>query len=324
METILAHAQHLVYTLLSLMPSQYQRDNLEAMLGLFLEAQGHPLPQHSKTKSASALSRFLNIYSWSTRKLIRITRDYVLKQILSHCPQGRRPILQVIIDLTTLEKYGKFKPFDHLISVYNGKRGLHLVVLYLVVGWWRVPWSFRVWRGKDTPSPAFLGLKLVKSLPKALTKRHQVMILVDTAFGTVDFLHGIRKLKYHAIAGVRCDRQLIDGRSVCDLYKRGQQVRLVGLKFPVSVSWYYLKRDNGKLEKRFVLSTKQLKGSTITWWGRRRWQIEGWFKTAKHRFGLHRFGQGTLLGVYRWLVLSLIAYLKGALGLFIKWHSRFT
>ncbi len=81
------------------------------------------------------------------------------------------------------------------------------------------------------------------------------------------------------------------------------------MKFPVSVSWYYLKRDNGKLEKRFVLSTKPLKGSTITWWGKRRWQIEGWFKTAKHRFGLHRFGQGTLLGVYRWLVLSVIAYL---------------
>ncbi|MGI2908493.1 hypothetical protein [Tolypothrix sp. VBCCA 56010] len=32
--------------------------------------------------------------------------------------------------------------------------------------------------------------------------------------------------------------------------------------------------------------------------------LVGWFKTAKHRFGLHRFGQGTLLGVYRWLVLS--------------------
>ncbi|WP_127079176.1 hypothetical protein [Dulcicalothrix desertica] len=36
--------------------------------------------------------------------------------------------------------------------------------------------------------------------------------------------------------------------------------------------------------------------------------LVGWFKTAKHRFGLHRFGQGTLLGVYRWLVLSLISY----------------
>lgn len=62
-------------------------------------------------------------------------------------------------------------------------------------------------------------------------------------------------------------------------------------------------------EIRFVLSTKPLKPSTINWWGKRRWQIEGWFKTAKHRFGLHRFGQGTLLGVYRWLVLSLIAFI---------------
>ncbi|MBF1989770.1 MAG: IS701 family transposase, partial [Fischerella thermalis M58_A2018_009] len=64
-----------------------------------------------------------------------------------------------------------------------------------------------------------------------------------------------------------------------------------------------------KLEKRFVLSTRPLKASTLKWWGKRRWQIEGWFKTAKHRFGLHRFGQGTLLGMYRWLILSLTAYL---------------
>jgi hypothetical protein len=61
------------------MPSQYQRENLEAMLGLFLEAQGHPLPQYSKAKSASALSRFLNIHLWSTRQLIRTTRNYVLR-----------------------------------------------------------------------------------------------------------------------------------------------------------------------------------------------------------------------------------------------------
>jgi TM2 domain-containing membrane protein YozV len=31
----------------------------------------------------------------------------------------------------------------------------------------------------------------------------------------------------------------------------------------------------------------------------------GWFKTTKHRFGLDKFGQGTLLGVYRWLILSM-------------------
>lgn len=114
------------------------------MLGLFLEAEGHPLPQHSQSKSASALSRFLNTYNWSTRKIIRTTRSHIFKEILHQTPKGRKPFLQVMIDLTTLEKWGKFKEFKDLITVYNGKRGLHLVVLYLVVGKWRIPWSFRV------------------------------------------------------------------------------------------------------------------------------------------------------------------------------------
>ncbi len=87
----------------------------------------------------------------------------------------------MIIHLTTLDKSGKFKEFEHLISVDNGKRGLHLVVLYLVVGRWRIPWSFRVWRGKGTTSPAQLGLKLVQRLPKSLKSSFQVMILADTA-----------------------------------------------------------------------------------------------------------------------------------------------
>jgi hypothetical protein len=83
MSTILAQAQTLVYTLLALMPSQYQRDSLEAMLGLFLEAEGKPLPHKSKIKSESALSRFLNVYGWSTHKLIRHVRQIALKQIHS-------------------------------------------------------------------------------------------------------------------------------------------------------------------------------------------------------------------------------------------------
>ena len=78
MRTIVEHAQGLVYSLLCLMPSTYQKVSLNAMLGLFLEAQGHPLPQHTIVKSASSLSRFLNHYSWSTRAVIRSTRQAVL------------------------------------------------------------------------------------------------------------------------------------------------------------------------------------------------------------------------------------------------------
>lgn len=139
METILAHAQELVYTLSSLMPTQYQKDNQGSYVGIVFGGHlRHPLPEHCKTKSASALSRFLNVNRWSTRLCIRTVRNYVLKQVLSECPKGRRPFLQVIIELTTLEKCGKFKEFEDLISVYNRKRELHLVVLYLVVGRWRL------------------------------------------------------------------------------------------------------------------------------------------------------------------------------------------
>lgn len=309
MSAILSQAQALVSTLKTLMPSTYQQDSLQALLGMFLEGQGVPLPEHCQTKSASALSRFLNEYKWSTRKVIRAVRQAAIQQILCQPRLGRRPTLQVILDLTTLEKAGKFKEFKDLIRVYNGKRGLHIVMLYLVVGGWRVPWGIHVYRGKDTPSPTQLGLRLLRRLPKNLTERFAVLVLADTAFGTNEFVTSVRRLKYHALVGVRCDRKLEDGRRCTQLYKRGQQVRLLGLKFSVHLSWYYLKRLGSRLEKRYILSTKALKGSTITWWGRHRWQIEGFFKTIKHRFGLHRFGQQTLLGVYRWLVLSLTAYL---------------
>ncbi|QYO68555.1 transposase [Leptolyngbya sp. 7M] len=290
------------------MPTTDQRDSLQALLALFLEAQGHPLPQHSSMKSAGALSRFLNHYRWPTRQFIRTIRQQLVEQLLSYSGRGRRPWLQLIVDLTTLEKCGKFKQFAPLISVLQGKRGLHLVVLYLVVGQFRVPWGFRVWRGKGSPSAAQLAVRLIDTLPKVLVRAFRVVVLADTAFGSVPFLNAMRKRRYPVIVGVRCDRKLADGRKVQDLATKGQQVVLEGLSFPVTISWLYLKRD-GKLEKRFVLSTRPLKGSTSTWWGRRRWSIEGFFKTIKHRFGLHCFGQQTLLGVYRWFVLCLVSFI---------------
>jgi Transposase DDE domain len=258
--TILPCAQALIYTLLGLMPSPYQILSLKAVFAMFWEPQRVALPEQCVIKSAAALSRFLNEYGWPTRAVIRATRKQVLQELLKYAPRGQRPHLQVIIDLTTLEKRGKFKAFEWLIQVLNGKRGLHIVVMYLVVGHWRVPWAFRPWRGKDTVTPAQLGVKLLRTLPKKLTNRFRVLVLADTGF-----------------------------------------------KKMVTASWFYLERNN-KLEKRFVISTRVLKGSTITWWGRRRWAIEGFFKTAKYQFGLASFGQQTLLGVYRWLILSFISF----------------
>ncbi|WP_228035453.1 hypothetical protein [Oculatella sp. LEGE 06141] len=129
-----------------------------------------------------------------------------------------------------------------------------------------MPWGFRVWRGKGKPSAANLAIRLIDTLPPRVTRAFRVIILADTAFGSVEFLKAMRQRRYPVIVEVRCNRKLCDGRQVCDLAKKGQQVRLEGLSFSVTISWLYLKRD-GTLEKRFVLSTRPLKGSTITWWG---------------------------------------------------------
>ena len=98
MSAILPQAQALVSELQTLMPSIYQQDSLQALLGLFLEGQGMPLPEHCETKSASALSRFLNEYKWSTRQVIKAVRKAALQQILSQPRVGRKPTLQVILD----------------------------------------------------------------------------------------------------------------------------------------------------------------------------------------------------------------------------------
>lgn len=321
METIVQHAQGLVYSLLCLMPSVYQKASFNAMLGLFLEAQGHPLPQQTQVKSASSLSRFLNHYLWSTRAVIRTTRQAALAQIAQHRPRKDLP-LRVLIDLTSLEKCGKFRHLstptndpnvpDLWVRMLNGKRGLHLVVLYLVMGEWRVPWSFRVWRGKGHPSPVQLACKLLATVPMTLSQGRTVIVLADTEFGTIDFLSAVRQRSWRAVVGMRCNRKLCDGRSLKQLYrhgKRGQQIVLEGISYPLTVSWFWLTRAEGKRELRFVVSTHPYSGVYLVRLGRKRWAIEGFFKTIKHRFGLHCFGQSTQLGVYRWLILSLIAYL---------------
>ena len=321
METILQHAQGLVYSLLCLMPSEYQKASLNAMLGLFLEAQGHPLPQQTQVKSASSLSRFLNHYEWSTRSVIRTTRQAVLAQIAQHRPRKGLP-LRVLIDLTSLEKCGKFlhlstptadpETVDPWVRMLNSKRGLHLVVLYLVLGQWRVPWSFRVWRGKGHPSPVHLACKVLATVPSVLTQGAPVIVLADTEFGTIEFLNAVYRRSWRAVVGMRGNRKLQDGRTLKQVYRtgnRGQQVQIDGMDFPLTLSWFWLKRAEGKRELRFVVSTHPYSGVYLVRLGRKRWAIEGFFKTIKHRFGLHRFGQSTRLGVYRWLILSLIAYL---------------
>jgi hypothetical protein len=187
----------------------------------------------------------------------------------------------------------------------NKKRGVHLVVMYLVAGPLRLPWAFRIWRGKGEASAAELALSLLRSLPQVLLQFHP-LVLADAGFGTTTFLVGVRRLGMHTVVGMRCDRRLVDGRSISEA-RSGEQVILLGLPFPVTVARYYLPRNKGR-ETRFVVATFMATARVISRWGQRRWRIEGFFKTVKSRFGLGRFAQGTRRGAYRFLLLSLLAF----------------
>ncbi len=177
------------------MPTIYQKETFEIILAAFLEATGIACASNNKLKSASATSRFLNVYDWPTRKLIIVFRQWILAQILSYSKKGRKPHLQVILDLTTLEKRGKFEGLNGLIRTYHKKHGLHLVILYLVIGRVRIPWNFRVYRGKNERSQADLGRRLLRSLPKILRKSFKIMVLADSAFrGTTALKRSLYKL----------------------------------------------------------------------------------------------------------------------------------
>jgi hypothetical protein len=132
-------ARQLLYRLLALMPTIHQQNALKALMLSFLTPTTSSLPEHNQLLSAASLSRFLNHYAWPTRKVVRLVRDMLTSSLLSHVKSGKRPTLRVMVDLTCLEKTGRFAQLADWIHVLNGKRGLQLVVLYLELGRARVP-----------------------------------------------------------------------------------------------------------------------------------------------------------------------------------------
>jgi len=66
-----------------------------------------------------------------------------------------------------------------------------------VVGQWRLPWALCL--SRQGHSPAQLGLRLLRRLPKILTQRFEVLVIADTAFGSNEFITEVRRLKYHAL-----------------------------------------------------------------------------------------------------------------------------
>ena len=268
------------------------RSTLQCLLALFLGSQ-RPRPQQSQTKSAAALSRFLNRYGWPTGKAVRATRQSLKRLIDSYLKshRGRLPIVYAVVDLTCLEKTGKYPELQGLVRRYNGKRGVHVALLYLAIGPFRFPWSFRVYRGKGTATPTQLAVKLLSQIPQVWRERFKIRVLADAGFSTTALIPGAQKLGFEVLMSLCCDRLLAEGQAVKTVAKRGQRVTLKDLDIPVTLSWFWRKHENtGTREPHFVVATEALSGAYIVRLGKRRWAIEACFKVLKHQFGWDAFG----------------------------------
>ena len=308
MEGLLEPTHLLLLNLLSQLSSVYQQENAQALLAAQLSQESKALYQNH-WKSASALSRFLSESQWTMGPMLLMVQSYLLSQLLRPRGRGRRPDLYVMVDLTSIEKQGKCKQFRHWLHYFHECYGMHLVVVYLCCGQQRVPWSMAIYRGKGTTSPAQLALQLIRQLPAVLQRHYFVQLLADGGFSSKEFLRGLKRLAIPAVVGCSRSRCLQDGRKLYQLSRRGQQVYLRDLSFPVWVSWLYQKQPNGLYRKRFVLSTRPLSAASITRLGALRWRIEAFFKTMKQRFSAARFAFRRLNAVLRWFFFAWLAYL---------------
>jgi Transposase DDE domain len=289
-------------------------DSVQMLLCLSLAASGNPQPANATVKSPAALSRFFNHYTWNTTSVIRVMRGHALKQLRRYrngC-KGRPPRIELIVDLTSLGKEGKFEGLGDWMHTLNAVHGVHLVVLYLCCGDLRLPWSFLIWRGKGQPSPTQLALKLLTGLPAEVrTSSKTIHLLADGGFSSKDFIKGVIALKFAGFIGMRGDRKTTTGQKLREITTPGRKIQLHDLPdVDLWVSWVWLPaKKSDAQEQRFIVSTVPRSGRVIKGTGRRRWKIEALFKTLKSRFGLAKFGQHSKLGVLRHICLSLLSFL---------------
>jgi hypothetical protein len=307
-------AGHLYADMLQACPRKQHRETLAVLLSCFLAALGLTRFDHATAKSPGAISRFLNHQPWCLRTLVRAMRTHALRsfQAARRGRRGRPPALEIIVDTTSIAKEGKFAELAGWIHTLNGVRGLHLVVLYLCCGELRLPWSFRIWRGKGTPSPNDLALQLIRQLPpELLSRKAQLHVLADSGFSSIVLLNGLSALGLTFSVGMKRSRQTVDGQALHEITSQQRRVQLQGLPdLDLWVYWIWLPANqNGERIQRFVITNRQRHPQTVRTFGRRRWKIEALFKTLKSRFALGKFAQKTKQGVCRFLCLSFACFL---------------
>lgn len=329
------------------MPHRHARQSLHALLALMLDVSKKKRLRFAPAKSRSSLSRFLTHADWDVEAGWRALNLAVLADVYRRYARvrGGRPQVMVCLDLTVVEKVGERMPLARWVTTSKGKEfGVPFVLLVLRLGSACYPLAVRYYEGPgfEEAQPAAIEAQpveaqAVEAQPETGAKPGSLvalalellsavelpegfgvpLVLADAAFGTSDFIEGVREREMHTLVGVRRNLLLEDGRTHLHQVKaRGQKVRLNCCpEVPGRLSWVWLKRSDGKEEQRFVFSTLPLDGQRMTALFSnlfsKRWCIETAFQAGKHRFGLLESGARTVQGLKRWVLLCFSALAMG-------------
>lgn len=280
----------------------YRQRSLSALLGLFLDLGTKTALHRAETVSASALSRFLNVYDWDIAACWTLLIRAQWNALLLAARGKHQPRLRLCVDLTSLEKVGTQLPF---FRVYNEVHGIHVVVLYAVYGDLKFPVGYRVYRGKGTSSPVRLALELLQTVPTDVKRRFEMWVLADSGFEAAYFLQGVRELGFEFVVGVRETRRTDHPKlpRVRD-HAHGAWLNLANW----SDDTVTLARCERGERTFFAVASHLLDGDEVSAEGAWRWLIESFFKESKHQVGLAQFALRTERRFDRWLLLVVAAF----------------
>lgn len=299
------HAHSLLKTLEALFWNHREVRIFRAIVALFLDCKLRTTLQNLKGISASTASRFFSCEHAPDEVYWAELNQWQLAQCYRLPRRGRRGDVVLKLDLTCVEKTGKQIPFAR---VFNRRYGIQLVVLHACVGSLSFPLGYRVYRGKGKATVVDLALELLAAFPTSMWSSRTV-VLADAGFGSSAFIGGCQTLGFERLlVGVRCNRQLADGRQLGQLQQRGEQVTLHDLpEHPLWLSWCDVSREEGK-RRFYVASTFAAGGAYLARRYRQRWLIESFFKSVKHDFGLKEARLRTQTGIRLWIFLACLAY----------------
>ena len=237
------HTHSLLKTLEALLWNQREVRIFRAIVALFLDCKLRTTLQNIRGISASTASRFFSCEHAPDEVFWAELNRWQLGQFYRLPRRGRRRDVVLKLDLTCIEKTGKQIPFAR---VFNRRYGIQLVVLHACVGRLSFPLGYRIYRGKGKATVTDLALELLAAFP-ASGWSSRTVVLADAGFGSTEFIQGCQALGFkRLLVGMRCNRQLADGRQLTDLSERGEQVILHDLPtHPLWLSWCDVKREEG-------------------------------------------------------------------------------